>query len=184
MRVDLQADGLTHRERLGVDVDGLACRWRGQWVCVRADGRGAERVGVCADGPQRLGSVAVKMRILYGLMFLRGLVNVVIVVIVWACGWVWMAREVVVYTDGLACRWRGQWVCVRVDGRGVERVGVCVDGPQRLGSVAVKMRILYGLTFLRGLVNVVVVVWACGWVWMAREVVVSVILRADTVRDG
>ena len=80
MRVDLQADGLTHRERLGVDVDGLVCRWRGQWVCVRADGRGAERVGVCADGPQRLGSVAVKKRILYGLTFLRGLVNVIVVV--------------------------------------------------------------------------------------------------------
>ena len=89
-----------------MDVDGLACRWRGQWVCMCADGRGAERVGVCADGPQRLGSVAVKIRILYGLTFLRGLVNVVIVVM-WACRWVWMAREVVVYADGLACRWRG-----------------------------------------------------------------------------
>ena len=96
MRVDLQADGLAHRERLGVDADGLACRWRGQWVCVRVVGRGAERVGVCADGPQRLGSVAVKMRILCGLTFLRGLVNVVVIIIVWACGWVWMAREVVV----------------------------------------------------------------------------------------
>ena len=40
MRVDLQADGLIQRERLGVDTDGLACRWRGKWVCVHADGRG------------------------------------------------------------------------------------------------------------------------------------------------
>ena len=75
-------------------------------------------------------------------------------------------------TDGLACRWRGRWVCVRA------------DGPQKLGSVAVKMRIMYGLTFFHGPVNVVVVVWACGWVWMAREGVVSVMLRAETVRDG
>ena len=65
-----------------------------------------------------------------------------------------------------------------------QRGWVCADGPQRLGSVAVKMRILYGLTFLRGLVNIIIVVWACRWVWMAREVVVSVILCADTVRDG
>ena len=75
--------------------------------------------------------------------------------------------------------------CMRMgEGWRVERVGVCADGPQRLGSVAVKMGILYGLRFLHGLVNVVVVVWACRWVWMAREVVVSVILCADMVRDG
>ena len=80
-----------------------------------------------------------------------------------------MVREVVVYADGLACRWRGQWVCVCADGRGVERVGVCADGPQRLGSVAVKMRILYALMFLRGLINIVVVMWACGWVCGWRE---------------
>ena len=57
------------------------------------------------------------------------------------------------------------------------------DGPQKLGSVAVKMRIMYGLTFFHGFVNVVIV-WACGWVWMAREGVVSVMLRAEMVRDG
>ena len=68
-----------------------------------------------------------------------------------------------------ACRW--------------ERVGVRADGPQKLGSVAVKMRIMYGLTFFHGPVNVVIV-WACGWVWMAREGVVSVMLCAEMVRDG
>ena len=40
MRVDLQADGLIQRERLRVDTDGLARRWRGRWVCVRVDERG------------------------------------------------------------------------------------------------------------------------------------------------
>ena len=63
-------------------------------------------------------------------------------------------------------------------------VCVCADGPQGLGSVAVKMKILYGLTFLCGLVNIIVIMWACGWVWMVREVVVLVILHADMVRDG
>ena len=67
---------------------------------------------------------------------------------------------------------------------GWKRVCVHADGSQKLGSVAVKMRIMYGLTFLHGLVNIIVIVWACGWVWMAREGVVLVMLCAETVRDG
>ena len=47
---------------------------------------------------------------------------------------------------------------------GWERVCVHADGSQKLGSVAVKMRIMYGLTFLHGLVNIVIIVWACRWV--------------------
>ena len=103
------------------------------------------------------------------------------------------------YEGGLTSGWphsKGEagcghgWSCTQVEREmgvracGWERVGVRADGPQKLGSVAVKMRIMYGLTFFHGPVNVVVVVWACGWVWMAREGVVSVMLRAETVRDG